>query len=166
MRDIAPANLTSIVETLGPSLRGAAIWGDDDLTPSSIARWAGDSAANASAPNTQVVYSWRYYLKRWACNALVAASPDGPYDVVVTMRPDLTYFRPWRFHRSHGGHAHGGSTHSTTIQLIVGDDPPIAFGENEIVMHQFTFACCNDWVAVSTFAPTTMGPKPCQRGHT
>ena len=77
---------------IGPPLRGAIIWTDAELTQETMSMWAGREAANAR----KVHYAWGYFLKMWACNRLVAEDPGFAYDVIVTMRPDLFVFKPWK----------------------------------------------------------------------
>ena len=151
-------NLTELIAFMGKPLRAAAIWNDEDLTPANIATWAGQAAANSADPALHGnVYSWQYFLKRWACLGLVAAHSH-EYDVVVTMRPDLFVFQPWRVDfQPHGSshhresHARGAiATHSRAIAITTSNDSTVVFGEDELVMHDFTFSCTNDWIAVST----------------
>ena len=129
---------------IGPPLRGGVIWGADQLTDTSLTSWAGVDAANAS----KVHYAWRYLLKRWACNRLVAEAPDGPYDIVVTMRPDIYILRPYLFTAHHNGH-------HRSFSLRVGKDSAVRFGEDELLMNAFTLGCINDWIAVSSLRAST-----------
>ena len=131
-------------ELIGSSLRGGVIWHDRQLTDANLASWAGVDAAKAG----KVHYEWRYLLKRWACNRLVAEAPDGPYDIVVTMRPDLYIFRPYLFTAHHNGH-------HRSFSLRIGKDSAVRFGEDELLMNEFTFACTNDWIAVSSLRAST-----------
>lgn len=131
--------LVELRQHLGGAMRGALLLADDDLSPSGIGRWAGAAAVNASS----VAYAWRYYLKRWACHRLIAAAPNDTYEVVITMRPDLTFFQPWAIERAKDD-AH--------FRLRVGSDAKVRFGEGDVLLHDFTYACSNDWLTVSTFA--------------
>ena len=156
-----------LVEIVGSPLRAAAVWQDEELAPSNITLWAGRAAANAATPTMHGnVYSWQYFLKRWACIGLVTADVQGPYDVVITMRPDLFVFQPWHLHV----HKSTGTGRAQTwvdgdearhdahlnqhrrFSLTVGNDSAVAFGPHEVVMHDFTFSCTNDWVAISSMS--------------
>ena len=158
--------LQDLVKIVGSPLRAAAVWQDEALAPSNITLWSGTAAANAADPTMPGhVYSWQYFLKRWACIGLVAADVQGPYDVVITMRPDLFFFRPWHLHvHKHNATAqtdadarHDNRLHHS-FSLTVGNDSAVEFGSHEIVMHDFTVSCINDWVAISSMrAATTMG---------
>ena len=148
---VTPGDLDRLRSLIGVDLKGAASFDDDDMAPRSLAHWAGAEVANAA--NTTVIYSWRYYLKRWACHALMADSSEGPYEVVVTMRPDLYAFRPWRIENVPRSHGHGGTPR---YRVAVGHDgEPVEFGEHEVVLHAFTLSCVNDWISVSTFNAST-----------
>lgn len=136
---------------VGPSLRGAAVWGDAELTPSKISTFAGRAAANASNPSLmRNVYSWHYYLKRWACHGLVSMAPEGPFHVVIMMRPDLFVFQPWRIAFSY----HGPMPRRSFL-LSVGNDSAVEFDEEHLVMHDFMINCANDWIVVSSFRAST-----------
>lgn len=142
---------------VGPALRGAAIWEHSDLLAVPCTKWAGNLAAKATGvpPHNlppAMVMNWVWYLKRWACQALVAADPRGPYDIVITSRPDLIVARSWKFE-----FASNASTPRKAFSLTVGSDAPVYFGEGEIVMPDVlnSESCINDWLAVATFAAST-----------
>ena len=122
---------------IGVPLRGIAAWDTAmEKDRHSISAWAGINAANAS----QVSHLSKWYLKRWTCNQLVAHDPAGPYDIIVTMRPDLFLYQPWRFTRTEIGN----------FSLQVGTQTAVQFGDGKVVMNDFTMLCANDWVSVAT----------------
>ena len=122
---------------LGSALRGAMVISDEDLSFGRLAAWAGEAAANAS--HHHVVWGWIWYLKRWACHELLAESPHGPYEVVLTCRPDLVFFQPFRL---------VSASLPGCYTLSVGESGKlVTFGEGELVVHDFTLACVNDWLA-------------------
>jgi len=141
---------------LGSSLRAAAVWDHSALMNATfLTEWAGRLAADVSGVGHPVpirLYDWIWFLKRWACQGLIAADPKGPYDVVITARPDLIVTGKWSL-------AFDDSTPSSRrrFSLTVGDQPPALFGDGEIVMSNLTnmFYCVNDWIAVSTYAAST-----------
>ena len=140
---------------MGVWLRAAVVWDHSDLLhPSYISRWAGFTASNASGMGQEVsarLVDWVWHLKRWACQSLIAADPRGPYDVVVTARPDLVVTRPWAF-------AFNRSVAGKRFSLRVGDkQDPVHIGEGEIVMSRLGLdgVCANDFMAVATYAAAT-----------
>ena len=164
------SNVSELADIVGEALRGAVVWTDEDLKPERIASWAGAHAANASRPTTRSVYSWAWYLKRWACLELVLARPshrlhgknnaehgqqhrhhqqrDHDYDIVVTMRPDLLVFEPWHF-------SAGNGSDSSIYTHTIGSDAPVHFGAEEVVVHDFSVHCQNDWASVATLGAAT-----------
>ena len=147
---------------------------DTALVSSIPNHFLSQGSAAASAANG-VSYAWQWYLKRWACGRILRASPDAPYDVVITTRPDIVFFRPWRIARhattttttattatttttptsSDGGSGGGRTTrrsHYYTVAVGGPDASSTAFGEGELVAHDFSFACMNDWLSISTCA--------------
>ena len=142
---VSAAELAAVI---GPRLRGAVVWDHAALLDlARIGRFAGKLVANAAA-TSGLLFNWIWYLKRWACQSLVAADPRGPYDIVVSARPDLVVFRVWRF-------AFDGDRAASRFSLSIGDERPIRFGDREVVMPDDTSQCVNDWMAVSTFAAST-----------
>ena len=135
-------DIALVREQLGGAARAVAVWDDSVLKPSAIAEWAGWEASNASQGT--VAYAWRYYLKLWAAQSLAAHAP-GRYDVVVLMRPDLFFFRPWQFSFDAPG----------SFALSIDGEGLVRFGEKEVVTHDFTFGCHNDWIAVGTLNTST-----------
>ena len=142
---------TDFQNLIGRSLHGTVVWDHSALLSASwnsLARWAGALVANMSGLSGDhppaLVMNWIWHLKRWACVALVAA--DGPYDIVITSRPDIVPTRPWSFHRALG-------VPGKLFSLTVGDETPVHFGEKEIVMSDWLNfdTCINDQIAVSTF---------------
>ena len=156
-----------LLEIFGSALRGSVALRDHDLLPSRVAAWAGPSAANASRG---VNYAWTWYLKRWACHRLVVSSTE-QYEVVISARPDLVYLQSWRLSRrpaeqaphdgtsradgmAGGGMAGGGAR--AYYRLYIGDDGSCAtFGGAQLVSHDFTLGCANDWLHVSTYDTAT-----------
>ena len=158
-RFLTPEDLRDII---GSSLRAVVVWEHRALLAeplSIVIRWAGEFAANATGigrnPPPALLMNWMWHLKRWACQALIAADPRGPYDIVVTARPDLIVTRDWHFARPL--ESSGASRSGFSLAVGHESDPPVYFGENEIVMSHLTndFSCVNDWAAVSTFAAST-----------
>jgi hypothetical protein len=139
-------------ELIGAPLRASAIWEDEKLTPADLTTWAGVAAAAAASSN--IHYQWQYFLKRWACNRLVVEDSEGPYDLVVTMRPDVWLFQPWKL-TMHDHHTHEPHAKRRVFSLRVGADSPLAFGEQEIVMNAFTIGCASDWLAIASLNAST-----------
>ena len=153
---------------VGPPLRAAIVWEQSTLMDprQAIARWAGSAVANTyrqALPNASspaggpALRNWIWYLKRWACQSLVAADPHGPYDVVVSTRPDISFFTPYRF----AVHHHK----SIPFSLTIGDEAPLNFGEGEILMHAISLQCTNDWLAISTMPTSTTLEQIVHHGH-
>ena len=151
--------LDRLASIIGSRLHGAVVMSDEDLTPAKVASWAGKAASEARKSH----YQWQYYLKRWACNRLVAEYVGLAYEIVVTMRPDLFVFEPWRFsiqnehlHRQRDeAEPDHRNRHERPYLLQVGNGSAVAFGEAELIMNDFTSGCINDWVAVSTLRTST-----------
>ena len=141
---------------IGPFLRATSIWDHAALlstSAESLAQWAGWSAASAAGlsnnPPPALLINWLWYLKRWACQALVAADPRGPYDVVISARPDVVVMRPWSV-------AFADSAGSARFSVAVGG-ATIEVGEGEVLMPDLLHrdSCVNDWLAVSTVGAST-----------
>ena len=138
----AVAKLEALRAEMGSLLRAAAVWDGSVMEPSALARWAGTAAAKASS---KVAYMWRYYLKLWVAQLLARSAAGERYDIVVMMRPDLFFFRPWRFYSRGDGR----------FGLSVGNEAEVRFGDGEVVTHDFTNSCHNDWIAIGTLNTST-----------
>ena len=155
----------SLRAIIGPALRGTAVWDHHALLTAPVHSWAGSLAAAAMGVRGKppaYMMNWVWYLKRWACQALVQADPQGPYDIVITSRPDIVVTARWNFSfatnpNSLGDDSRKSAVNSRHFALHIYGERPVYFGEREIVMHNELNkeSCTNDWVAVSTVAAST-----------
>jgi hypothetical protein len=133
-------------EHIGSSLRGGATWSEGSaMSADGIAKWAGLHAANSSS-----TYLFELHLKRWACFRIAAEDPEGPYDIMVSMRPDLYVLKPWELTMT------SGERRNKMFHLRVGSHSPMTFGEDKVVLNNFTFGCSSDWIMVSGMRAAAM----------
>jgi hypothetical protein len=137
-------SLRDLHPRMNSSLRGGAIWDSSARTAANVAKWAGVDAAKSVT-----YYLFEYHLKRWACNRIVAEAPDGPYDLVVSMRPDIYILRLWNLTMTMD------EARSKLFQLTVGQSERITFGVDEVLLNDFTVTCISDWIMVSSMQAFT-----------
>jgi hypothetical protein len=88
---------------------------------------------------------FNYVFKIWQCGQLIhlhVKMTGFPYDVIVRLRPDLSIlskFQIWN------------TDVSGVFRLVVGASC-VEFGQRDVVIHEETCQCFNDWMQIGTYA--------------